>query len=97
VRKGNSRVKQMNDMEEMKPVIKERYFIIFYFATTESGNTTGSFNIITKNEYVSRFYCLDYIKEIHKTSEAIINNIIELTKEDYDSWSATPKQKYNSK
>jgi len=83
-------------MSKCKPEVKipteadiqrlvERYFIVFFKAETKDGAVEDYVNIECKS-FPSSAYIRSGICDIYKAQFCTINNIIELSKEDYLDW-----------
>lgn len=65
-----------------------RYFIVAYIGTHPMGKLTGLVDITTNGQYLNRALTIENIKEQNsELSSVVITNVIEMTKEDFDSWS----------
>ena len=67
--------------------IINRYFLVAYIGTHPLGKLTGFVDVTTKGQYLNRRFTIENIKELNKElSDIVITNIIEITKEDFNSW-----------
>lgn len=74
-------------------IVTTRYFIVFYKAKFEGQImlSDGQINMDVKgdNPYLNRDRCFEIIKEQNpKIKELIITNFIEVSKDDYVTWSS---------
>lgn len=67
-----------------------RYFIIMYKAiTTNNSYVSGTETTTTsRNRYLSRTNFINELKEKYEYSSAVIYNIIELSKKDFNNWNS---------
>lgn len=66
----------------------KRYFIVFYIAIKGDGRVTGQCGLHTNEGYLSRKGAVNWLKlQDNELADIVFTNIIELSKEDYESWS----------
>jgi hypothetical protein len=71
-----------------KPMLANRYFIVFFIANMDNQKATGYDHFTTYNgEYLNRINVLNQLQEKNKRlSYFTITNIIELSKTDFKFW-----------
>lgn len=64
---------------------KNRYFLVFYLAVTQKTGYTDEINGVITVEQPT-FPSANDLKDTLQTDRVVPTNIIELSKEDYESW-----------
>lgn len=65
---------------------KERYFIIFYSATFKDGKQGTGTAAIASNGFLNAKETNDKICSRHEFTGLSFNGILEINKQDYESW-----------
>ena len=64
-----------------------RYFSVIYMGQHSLGRLIGSLDITTNGQYINRILTMENIKTANsELNDIVITNVIEMTKDDFDSW-----------
>lgn len=70
-----------------KPVLANRYFLVFYIGNVPNGKVTGYIDFTTDGCYLSKSKTIKQIEEVSKNlTEIVITNIIEVSESDSKDW-----------
>ena len=69
-----------------EPLLVSRYFAVAYSGRHEDGIYTGLIDIHTNSGYLNSAGTIESIRKAVGITNVVITNIIEMTKEDFDSW-----------
>lgn len=73
--------------DKSKPLLANRYFLIFYIGNVPNGKVTGYMNFTTDGCYLNKLKTIEQIKEANKNlTEIVITNIVEMSESDSKDW-----------
>lgn len=80
-------------MELLKIFRKERYFIVYFNAKTETGHSIGDYSFISHDgKFINRDIVVAEIKKEVPNGNIVITGITELNKNDFNNWVENKKQ-----
>jgi len=71
-----------------KPLLANRYFIVFYFGTVKNGNATGYMEFTTyEGAYLNKSMTIIQLSKNNlNLTDIVITNILELNDVDFNEW-----------
>ena len=72
----------------LKPLLANRYFIVFYFGTVKNGNATGYMDFTTyEGAYLNKAMTIIQLSKNNlNLTNIVITNILELNEVDFNEW-----------